>query len=445
MKVVVSQIGAREHYVAARALYQQGLLAALVTDWYAFGKQKAEILKTENLKGKSGNEEGEIRNQKLALQPRTYVARCLASVIRNPSALAARCEAIPDGLVRAFPFRSLLWKWRVRRLAALGRSYEAFLHIDAAFANTVARCHLPPHDVFFGYSYASLEIMEAEKKRGGLLVLDQIDPGPVHFRMVAEEIARHSELAGPSSAFPTAYFERNRREWDLADVIVVNSEWSREALISEGVNPAKIEILPLAYEALAENRESGIGNRESELPLRVLWLGQVNVGKGIHYLMEAARLLESENVHFDVVGPIGILPGAVASAPQNMTFHSSISRDRAAERYQQADVFVLPTLSDGFALTQLEALAHGLPVIATPNCGRVVEDGKTGFIVPARDAQAVAATVLKFVADRNLSPSMARACQNAVKRFSVEAYGKRLVEIIEKHHRAIHPKLKVIE
>src|ERR1019366_1805330 len=167
--------------------------------------------------------------------------------------------------------------------------------------------------------------------------------------------------------------------------------------------------------------------------LRVLWLGQVNLRKGIHYLMQAARLLERENIHFDVVGPIGILPGAVALAPRNMTFHGSVSRDRAAEWYRQSDVFVLPTLSDGFALTQLEAMAQGLPVIATLNCGRVVEEDKTGFIIPSRDPQALADALLKFAADRTLSASLASACREAVNAYSIDAYGRRLVEIIQKH------------
>jgi glycosyltransferase involved in cell wall biosynthesis len=449
LKVIVIQKGSREHYAVARALHQQGRLAALVTDWYAF-RGNAETLKPEKLKSEWGKSKLFRRLGVLALQR-----------FGGASARAARCEGIPDELVQAFPFRSLLWKWRVRRLAAQGRSHEAFLQTDSAFAAAVTRLNLPPHEVFFGYSYASLEMLEAEKRRGVLTVLDQIDPGAVEFRIVAEEMSRHREIAGPPPAFPAAYYERNRREWELANIIVVNSEWSREALIAEGADPAKIEILPLAYEAdngttgqrdngTTGQRDNGttgpkVGGQWSMVSgppstLRVLWLGQMNVRKGIHYLMEAAKLLANEPVHFDVVGPLGILPGAVASAPRNMTFHGPVSRDRAAEWYRQADVFVLPTLSDGFALTQLEALAHGLPVIVTPNCGRVVENGKTGFIVPARDARALADAILKFVADRNLSASMSPACREAVRAFSVEAYGKKLMDIIEnsdKHQTAV--------
>ena len=415
------------------------MLAALVTDWYAFGKQKAENRKSDH----------KTTGPLTSVFSRSVV-RCLSSVVRSPSARAARCEAIPDALVCSFPIRSLFWKWRVRRLAAQGRVYEAFVQTDAAFASAVARLKLPPHEVFFGYSYASLEMLAVEKKRGVLTVLDQIDPGPAHFQVVAAEMARHPELAGLPKAFPATYFARVRQEWEIADVIVVNSEWSREALITEGADPAKIDMLPLAFEADSETtgqrdngttRPEGTGEKSvvsgqwSSSPrsavLRVLFLGQVNVPKGIHYLMEAARLLEREKIHFDVVGPIGILPGAVAAAPHNMTFHGPVSRDHAAEWYQQADVFVLPTLSDGFALTQLEALAHGLPVITTPNCGRVVEGGKTGFIVPPRDPQALADAILRFVRNPELAREMAPACREAVKVYSVEAYGQRLVETIQ--------------
>jgi glycosyltransferase involved in cell wall biosynthesis len=443
VKIIVAQKSAREHYAVARALQQQGLLAGLVTDWYAFGrqnrKQKASTYAKLRRDVESRNEK--TKKTKAEKSHRFSISAFQYFGWRVQSALSARADGIPDELVRAFPFRSMLWKWRVRRLAAQKRSHEAYLQTDAAFAAAVARLKLPPHDVFFGYSYASLEVLEAEKKRGVLTVLDQIDPGAMEFQLVAEEMARFPELAGAPTEFPAAYYERNRREWELADVIVVNSEWSREAIIAEGANPAKIEILPLAYEIndeklKAESRDlqpSTFNPQPSTTPLRVLWLGQVNVRKGIHYLMQAAKLLANEPVRFDVVGSIGILPRAVASAPRKMTFHGPVSRSGAAEWYRKADLFVLPTLSDGFALTQLEALAYGLPVIVTPNCGQVVEEGETGFIIPPRDPQALADAIVRFVRHPSLARGMAPACLEAVKAFSVEKCGMQLVQIIEKH------------
>ena len=445
VKVIVAQKGAREHFLAARALHRQGSLACLVVDWYA---PKGRLLQ-----GVFG-----------------FVARCLGT--RGRAAMAAKAEEIPNELVKVNWMNGLMGKWRQRSGRFKASAQDRNLVADIAFTKTVARSRLPDHSIFFGYSYMSLEMLEIEKKMGVLTILDQIDPGPVEFRLVAEEMNKYTELAGPAPTYPAAYYERLRQEWDLADVIVVNSEWSRDALISEGVNAAKIGVLPLAYEggkaeglrlrngckatagpakAKGEFRERQVKGRVAQVeschsgfsfqvsgfspewPLHVLWLGQVNVRKGIHYLIEAARMLQDANIHFDVVGSIGISDQAVASAPSNMTFHGSVSRDRSADHYSKADVFVLPTLSDGFAITQLEAMAYGLPVITTPNCGKVVQDGKNGFVVPAWDAQALAVAISRFDQDRLLASRMSNECRATAKRFSIDSYGARLMEIIKRH------------
>ena len=91
-------------------------------------------------------------------------------------------------------------------------------------------------------------------------------------------------------------------------------------------------------------------------------------------------------------------------------------------------MFVLPTLSDGFAITQLEAMAHGLPVVATPNCGRVVTDGEDGLIVPPADADALASAIDRWPRTRPHGGDGRRA-SDAVRRFSIAAAGLRLTDL----------------
>ena len=79
-------------------------------------------------------------------------------------------------------------------------------------------------------------------------MLVQIDPGPEEERIVAEEAARVPELAGDWQPAPAEYWTCWREECELADRIVVNSEWSREGLIRGGVPAEKISVIPLAYE-----------------------------------------------------------------------------------------------------------------------------------------------------------------------------------------------------
>ncbi len=403
-RVLVVQKGAREHYLVARALHRQGMLAGLIVDWYAPANVLASWL-LKSLGGKMGR-----------------------------AALAARAPDLPRNLVTTNRLSALFSKWGQGIGPIVQMGYDRALKADTAFTRTAAKSIGIPHEVFFGYSYMSLECMLEEKRKGVLTVLDQIDPGPVHFRLVAEEMARHPELGGPPEEFPTAYFERLREEWSLAGVIVVNSDWTKHALVLEGVEPAKIEVLPLAYESQCDPRQARPAVRaEDQALLRVLWVGQIAPGKGIHYLMEAARILLAERVRFSVVGPSRLLPGALVSAPRNMSFFPAVSRNCVRDLYRSHDVFVLPTLSDGFAITQLEAFAHGLPVIATPNCGRVVVDGDTGFIVPPRDPLALAEAILRFVRNPGLASSMGARCKEVVKDHSIEAYGQRLAEIILKH------------
>jgi glycosyltransferase involved in cell wall biosynthesis len=402
VKAVVAQKGAREHFLAARALHDRGALAKLVVDWYS------------------------------PLGPRFDRVVSFLLGAKGRSAVAARTDAIPGDLICALRCFGLWSRWQEQKAARRGRLYNGFDRGDAAFAKRVAKLALPPHDAFFGYSYASLETIEAENRRGRLTIVDQIDPGAVEYRLVAEEMARHPELAGPPAPFPSGHYGRARREWDLADVIIVNSEWSREAVVAEGGDGAKIEILPLGFESEKRPRRTELRRAKGD-PLKVLWLGQVNVRKGIHYLLEAARLLEKEAVEFQVAGPIAIRRSAVAEAPKNVRWLGPVPRSEASDLYDRCDVFVLPTLSDGFAITQLEALARGLPIIVTPNCGRVVEDGKTGFLVPPRDAKALAQAIMKFVEKPLLAAEMSFCCLQVAQAFSIDAYGKRLVEIVERN------------
>jgi glycosyltransferase involved in cell wall biosynthesis len=206
----------------------------------------------------------------------------------------------------------------------------------------------------------------------------------------------------------------------LADAIVVNSRWTADSIISQGAERSKVVILPLAYEAPI----AGLGGERdgSSRRLRVLWLGTVCLRKGIPYLLEAAKELVSEPVDFFVAGPFSINKQHLRTASSNVRWLGSVPRPDAARLFAAADVFVLPTISDGFGITQLEAMAWGLPVIATQNCGDVVEHGVSGFRVPPRDSGALVDAIMKFVVDPGLASAMSDACRRRVRDFSVKRY-----------------------
>lgn len=154
--------------------------------------------------------------------------------------------------------------------------------------------------------------------------------------------------------------------------------------MSEGVPPGKIKVIPLAYEPPPGSRtfarrvpvEFGTWR-----PLRVLFLGQVNLRKGVGAVFEAVRALRAEPIEFTFAGPVQIaIPPDLREHPQ-VRWVGAVSREDTARYYRDADLFLFPTYSDGFGLTQLEAQAWKLPIIASRCCGAVVEDGKNGCLL----------------------------------------------------------------
>jgi glycosyltransferase involved in cell wall biosynthesis len=402
---ICSQIGAREHYAVPRALHQSGRLAALYTDFWA----------------------GPVWKRLAVSKLRPLAARQHPDLAGQPS------------LVHSWNLRALGWEKRLRQQTVAQTAYHGFIEFGRVFAENVRRelqrrKGLPDNAIFFSYDTGALETMLWCRERKIKCVLGQMDPNRVEVDLVRAEEKQWPGWALQPIAVPEEYFVRREQEWAVADRIVVNSEFSRQALLQQGVPPEKLVVIPLCFESAGGATDASIAHPNlrpgpSSGPLRVLFLGQVILRKGIQYLIEAARLLERENIRFDVVGPIGISREAMATAPANLKFHGRTDRNQAARWYEQAQVFVLPTLSDGFALTQLEAMAAGLPVVTTPNCGAVVADGADGFVVPPRDAAALARAFQRYLAAPELLCAQSSAARVKAGQFSLKVLAENLVKL----------------
>ena len=108
-----------------------------------------------------------------------------------------------------------------------------------------------------------------------------------------------------------------------------------------------------------------------------------------------------------MVGPIQIANAETAADNARVKWFGPVARKETAEKYKAADVFILPTLSDGFAITQLEAQAYGLPVISSKSCGGVVENGRNGIILEEPSAACIAAAIRECMVDPNRLQTLA--------------------------------------
>ena len=372
------QLGSREHYAVPRALDSARKLDCLITDtWLSSG---------------------------LALLVRPF----------HPSLAGRRHEHLPDSRVRSNTARRLLTDLRLRRERK--SSWSTILERNAWFGSwAAAQSARVTSPVVFSYSYAARLPFAEAKRRGALCILGQIDPGPCEEELVAEQTAAYRHLAPPDDKAPQEYWDLWREEIAMANRIVVNSPWSAKLLVEAGVPAEKLVEIPLVY----ERAESSVGSWQlsesnplatrhtphatsSRSRLRALFLGSVILRKGVGQLFDAIKMLKNEPVDFTLAGPIGVkIPDEILRLP-NVRFLGPVDKATAEELYRDSDVFLFPTLSDGFGLTQLEALGHGLPVIASAHCGQVVQDRVSGLVLSGVRPEVIADSIMQLVRDRDL-------------------------------------------
>lgn len=393
---VCCQLGAREHYAVPRALQLSGRLREFLTDLWI---RPAGL--THHLKHKLAGR----------FHPSLAGARVTAP---NTAALAFELKSQAAGL---------------RGWDLIGKRNDWF---QRNVVTQLARRAPEQQPVtIFAYSYAADRIFELARERGWRTVMGQIDPGPGEARIVARLHESGTGIGNGWKPAPARYWRTWRRECELADRIVVNSNWSRNALLSEGVPAEKIVKISLAFEVSEDARdfERQYPARFTRTrPLRVLFLGQINLRKGVAQLLDAARLLANEPVEFWFVGPRQVLIPRDLNDALHIRWFGAVARAKVDTFYRDADVFILPTFSDGFGLTQLEAQSWKLPVIASRFCGEVVEHGHNGLILEDLSGEAITNALGQLLREPDRLAAMSRESYVA-DQFSLPALASSLANL----------------
>ena len=402
-QIAVVQLGARNHYLTAAALEEHGMLQGLYTDAY-------------------------VRENSW----KANIARLVAT--RYPGrlqAMAGRRGRISDDKVRD--------SWLITLIALGARSLRRYqvapaqwdARLSRRLTRFAARHGAGEAAAVFGYSSACPELFSWARGRGVFTILEQASATVA----VSTEIMREEYLRWPGwqlGALPdmTLYAQRETDELALTDKILAPSQFVRQSLICAGVAAEKIEVLPYGFDL--DVSPPVRTKRHKDDPLRVLFLGNVGLQKGIQYFLEAARSLGNRHYSFRVVGSLGVNPEMLSRYQDVVEFSGAVPRNDVARHYVWADVFVMPTLCDGFGMVQLEAAAHGLPIIATPNCADVVREGIEGYVVPVANAEAIADKLKLLRENPDLVLSFGRAAQSRVNDFSRIHYGRKLVSSLKK-------------
>lgn len=264
-----------------------------------------------------------------------------------------------------------------------------------AFGRWAARSVRRDADLVYGFSGIMEEYLSTP--RGAPHQMRSIVRGSAHIREQAQLLEEEEKRVGVAIDRPSQWMiAREEREYALADTIFVLSTFAYESFIKWGVPAERLQINPLgvdtaqfrASKAVAEAREARI---LSGAPLRVLNVGTLSAQKGTLDFVHMASQLRS-NFQFSFIGTVvkSEVEHVLATADNPITILDRVPEHELVGVYAHADLFVFPTIQDGFAAVVLQAAAAGLPILATPNCSApdfVIED-ETGWILPIRDADA---------------------------------------------------------
>jgi len=277
---------------------------------------------------------------------------------------------------------------------------------DVWLASQVASC-----EVFHCLSGVGLRAHRVAKRRYGALTV--CDRGSSHISYQDDLLRDEFERWGmPYQGTDPRVIEKEQSEYQECDLITVPSEFDRRSFIERGVPAAKVAKIPFGVD-LREFHPISKRNKT----FRVLYVGQIAMRKGIPYLLEALATLRVANFELILIG--SLLPearGILAHYGEGFKYLGPKPRAELYHYYSQASVFVIASIEEGLAMVMAQAMACGLPVIATTNTGAedLFTDGVEGFIVPIRNPEAIREKVLYLYENPEVREQMSQAALRRV-------------------------------
>ncbi len=253
----------------------------------------------------------------------------------------------------------------------------------------------------------------------------------------------------PATFFHRLSYPLQKHIWMHADAIVVYGEHGKRFLESEGVSSGKIRIAWQAVDNSSFNR-SVTDSEQSELRQRlglqqkkiILYVGQLIPVKGLPFLIEALRLIERQDVTLLIVGRGPLEEGLKHQYGNagNVLFLGYLPPHELPVLYAAASALVLPSVSlphvkEAWGLVVNEAMNQGCPAVVTDavgaGVGGLVHNGKNGFVVPERNAEALAAAINKILSDNELASRMREEAARTIKEWTFERWAAGFVEAVQ--------------
>lgn len=243
--------------------------------------------------------------------------------------------------------------------------------------------------------------IETARKLGMKIVVDHSIAHPAYME---RELKSEYEKRGVrfDLGISSPFWQMIDEDCKWADKILVNSFFVRDTFVAEGYDPKKIEVAYLGvrpdFFGLRNAKFSRVEREERVEPFKLLFTGGFGFRKGGEYILEALKIVNEKRPGSFTMDFVGSYEKKIVEAYKEdnlpITFHGPVPQDDLKSYLANSDIYVFPSLAEGCASSGMEAMAAGMCVVATHESGFPITDGENGYLVPTKNAQAIADRIL---------------------------------------------------
>jgi glycosyltransferase involved in cell wall biosynthesis len=342
-----------------------------------------------------------------------------------------RREGLPRQVVSTFP----VFHPALMGLGRVGVDLQSPFWSRVLFQNQLlldrwVAGRVPPCDAVVALSGCGLRTGKRVQQRGGRYVCDR---GSSHIRFQDQILSEEYKRWGVArTGCDPQVIEREETEYAQSDAITVPSEFARRSFVEMGVSASKVHKIPYGVDL----SRFGPVAEPPEDRFEVLFIGQVCLRKGIPYLLEAFASFSHPNKRLRIIGSVAdeIRPILDRQMPASVEILGAIPQSELPRIMSSSHVLVLPSIEEGLALVQGQALASGCPIISSSNTGGsdLFTDGVEGFEIPIRSAEAITERLIQLADQPDLQKRMRTAALERVRSIGGwDDYGRKYLAFLK--------------
>ncbi|KKU11110.1 MAG: Glycosyl transferase group 1 [Parcubacteria group bacterium GW2011_GWB1_46_8] len=333
---------------------------------------------------------------------------------------------IPTNKVSSIVIKEILFRGWQKLPRVVQEAYNPQYFIHHLF-DILARQALQETDIIVGSSSSFLETLRRAKRFGAKTIVERGSSHITYQNFVLKEEYERSGIPIKSFQVPhPKIIEQELCEYEEADYIGIPSSFVRKTFLERGVPESKLIQVPYGVD-LSQFRQLP----KEDAIFRIVFAGTMTIRKGVHYLLRAFSELNLPHAELLLIGSLSSEVNELFKKYEGaFRWIGRIPQSELHKYYSQGSVFAMMSVEEGLAMVIPQAMACGLPVIATTNTGAedIVENGKQGFIIPIRDIDALKEKILYFYEHRDKIEEMGRCAKERVSTgFTWDDYGDKII------------------